>query len=129
LLYDKGFNVIDATIIKNGKQYIMFLKNETRKPAQKNIRIATSKKLTAAYSNPSPPITGNYRAEGPTGLKKGDKWIVYFDKYTQHKYDAIESTDLKTWTDIADKLVTPAGIRHGTVFTISRQEFLSIFKL
>lgn len=122
LLYNKGFNVIDATIQQNGKQFVMFLKDETKSPAQKNIRIATSKKLYKGYSKPSEPITGKYWAEGPTVLKMDDKWIVYFDKYTQHQYGAIQSTDLKTWTDVSDKLVMPKGIRHGTVFTVSRDE-------
>lgn len=122
LLYNNGFNVIDATIQKNGKEYVMFLKDETRKPTQKNIRIAISKKLYKGYSKPSEPITGKYWAEGPTVLKIGDQWIVYFDKYTQHQYGAIQSTDLKTWTDVSDKLVMPKGIRHGTVFTVTKDE-------
>ena len=37
LLYDKGFNVIDATIVPDGKQFIMFLKDDTREPVQKNL--------------------------------------------------------------------------------------------
>ena len=123
LLYNKGFNVIDATIQKSGKQFVMFLKDETKKPPQKNIRIAVSKKISGGYGLPSPPITGNYWAEGPTVLKAKNKWIVYFDKYTLHRYGAIESTDLKTWTEVSDKLIMPAGIRHGTVFTVSKAEF------
>ncbi len=129
LLYNKGFNVIDASIQKNGKQYVMFLKDETKKPVQKNIRIATSKKLAGGYSVPSEPITGKYWAEGPTVINTGSKWIVYFDKYTQHQYGAIESTDLKTWTDISDKLVMPKGIRHGTVFTITKDELAKLINL
>ena len=129
LLYDKGFNVIDATIQKDGQQYVMFLKDETKKPAQKNIRIATSKNLTSGYSNPSEPITGKYWAEGPTVLKAAGKWIMYFDKYTQHKYGALESTDLKTWTETSDQLVMPAGIRHGTVFTVTPAELKKLLLL
>jgi hypothetical protein len=122
LLYDQGFNVIDATIQKNGGQYIMFLKDETKKPPQKNLHIATSKTATGGYGKPSPSITGNYWAEGPTVLTMRGKWIVYFDKYTQHRYGAVESADLKNWTDISDKLVMPKGARHGTVFTVTRAE-------
>ncbi|MBC7889767.1 MAG: glycoside hydrolase family 43 protein [Ferruginibacter sp.] len=129
LLYDYRFNVIDATIQKNGNQYIMFLKDETKEPAQKNIRIATSKKLTGGYSKPSEPITGKYWAEGPTVLKIGDKWVVYFDKYTLHRYGAIESTDLKTWTEVSEKLTMPKGIRHGTVFTITQAELAKLIAL
>ena len=46
LLYDIGFNVIDASIVNDGKRYVMFLKDETREPVQKNIKIAYAKKLT-----------------------------------------------------------------------------------
>lgn len=123
LLYNHDFNVIDATIQKNDKQYVMFLKDETRKPPQKNIRIATSKQLTKNYSNASSPITGNYWAEGPTVIKIGENWIVYFDKYTEHKYGAVTSADLVHWTDISDKVNFPKGTRHGTVFTIAKEEF------
>lgn len=122
LLYDQGFNVIDATIQKNGQQYVMFLKDETRYPPQKNLRLAFSNTLTGGYSTASEPITGQYWAEGPTVLKQGKRWIVYFDKYREHKYGAVASTDLKQWTEISDQLEMPKGIRHGTVFTVSKNE-------
>lgn len=123
LLYDKGFNVIDATIVPDGNRFIMFLKDETRIPPQKNIKIATSKKLSSAYSDASSPVTGNYWAEGPTVLKMTGAWIVYFDKYRDHKYGAVQSADLINWEDISDKISLPKGIRHGSIFKISRQEF------
>jgi hypothetical protein len=106
----------------------MFLKDETPKPVpQKNIRIATSSKLTGDYSLPTKPITGNYWAEGPTAIKIDNNWIVYFDKYRDHKYGAVSSTDLINWTDISDKISFPKGTRHGTVFTITQKEFETFF--
>jgi hypothetical protein len=128
LLYDKGFNVIDATIVPQGRRFIMFLKDETRNPVQKNIKTAVSKKLNKGYSNASAPITGNYWAEGPTAVRINGTWIVYFDKYRDHKYGAIRSADLKNWTDISDQLVLPAGIRHGTVFKITAAELEILLK-
>lgn len=122
LLYDRGFNVIDATIIKQGIQYFMFLKDETRFPPQKNLRVATSTKLTGPYSKPSSPLTGEYWAEGPTVINKGNDWLMYFDKYTLHRYGLLESKDLVNWTDISTKLNVPQGLRHGTVLKISRKE-------
>ncbi|MEO6720044.1 MAG: glycoside hydrolase family 43 protein [Ferruginibacter sp.] len=122
LLYDNGFNVIDASIVPDGKRFIMFLKDETPNPPQKNIRIAISNNATTGFSKPSLPITGAYWADGPTAIKIKNQWIVYFDKYMDHKYGAVASTDLLNWTDISDKITMPAGIRHGTVFTISRKE-------
>ncbi len=123
LLYDKGFNVIDASIINEGNRFVMFLKDETPDPPQKNIRIATSRSLTGGYSNPSKPITGNYWAEGPTAIKIDGQWIVYFDKYVDHKYGAVTSQDGVQWTDISNQIIMPEGIRHGSVFTITKDQF------
>jgi hypothetical protein len=124
LLYDRGFNVIDAIIAKEGKRYIMFLKDETNKPftPQKNIRIAFSDKPTGPYSEPTKPVTGNYWAEGPTAIKIGTEWFVYFDKYTEHKYGLIVSEDLVNWKDISDELKLPDGIRHGTIIEIHHND-------
>jgi beta-xylosidase len=126
LLYEPGFNVIDATIQKEGQQYVMVLKDETRTPPRKNLRLAFSKALTGPYSAAGPPITGNYWAEGPTLAKVGYQWVVYFDKYTEHKYGAVSSKDLKTWTDISDQVSFPNGTRHGTVLTISPTELTKL---
>ena len=116
LLYDKGFNVIDATIVPEGNRFIMFLKNETLTPSEKNIRISYSTKLTGPYTEASQPITGNYWAEGPTVTKVNGSWVVYFDKYKEGKYGAVKSNDLVNWIDISDKISLPMGIRHGSIF-------------
>ncbi|MDP4261261.1 MAG: glycoside hydrolase family 43 protein [Bacteroidota bacterium] len=129
LLYDPGFNVIDASIVPDGKRFIMFLKDETLRPvAQKNIHIAVSDQLTTGFSKPSPPITGNYWAEGPTAIRIDGQWIVFFDKYRDHKYGAVASKDLINWTDISDKIRMPPGLRHGTVFRITRDELTVLLK-
>ena len=123
MLYYKDFCVIDATILKDGKRWVMFLKDEGDMPAQKNLRIAYAKKLTGPYSEAGKPITGKYWAEGPTVLKSGNEWFVFFDKYIDKKYGAVKSTDLENWTDISDEISMPKGMRHGTIFSITNQEF------
>jgi hypothetical protein len=118
--YDKGFNVIDATVIKAGSEYLMYLKDETNKPfiPQKNIRIARSGLAEGPYGEPSEPITGNYWAEGPTVIKIGDNWYLYIDKYRLRKYGLLVSKDLIHWKDRSNELEYPAGLRHGTVFRV-----------
>ncbi len=121
LLYDHGFNVIDSTIIRDDSRYLMFLKDETRNPPQKNIRLATAKAAEGPYSKPSQPITGQYWAEGPTAIKIADTWLVYFDKYRKHNYGVVTSKDLKNWTDVSEKLEFPKGSRHGTILPVSNR--------
>ncbi|MBK0369286.1 glycoside hydrolase family 43 protein [Flavobacterium agrisoli] len=118
LLYEPGFNVIDSSILKDDKGYIMFLKDETKVPVQKNLKVAYSKKLTGPYSKASEPITGNYWAEGPTAVKiKGD-WVVYFDKYRDHQYGAVKQNGNK-WEDISNQISFPPGTRHGTIIKVA----------
>jgi len=128
LLFNPGFNSIDATIVPDGKRFIMFFKDETLHPVQKSIKIAYADKLTGPYSKLGEKITGDYWAEGPTTLHIGNKWIIYFDKYRDHKYGAIMSIDLKTWTEISDQIQLPKGIRHGTIFKITSTELDKIIQ-
>lgn len=121
LFYDKGFNVIDGTLVKENEKYVIFLKDETRHPAEKNIRVATGETVTGPFSKASEPITGDYWAEGPTAVKIDNYWVVYFDKYTEHEMGAVRSVDLVNWEDISDEVVFPKGTRHGTVFSVPLQ--------
>ncbi len=128
LLYDKGFNVIDATIQKVDDTYYMFLKNEIRYPEpEKNIRIATSTNLLGPYSEASEPMTDNW-VEGPTAVETDMGWIVYFDRYRDHEMGAVLSKDLKDWADISDQIDFPEGTRHGTVFKVNRNILEGLLK-
>jgi hypothetical protein len=120
LFYDHGFNVIDSAILRDGDRYVMFLKDETNLPfePQKNIRVAHAERAEGPYSAPSAPITGDFWAEGPTALRTGERWFVYFDKYRERSYGVVTSSDLERWTDESDRLVVPEGMRHGTVLEI-----------
>jgi hypothetical protein len=106
LFYEPGFNV---------------MKDETVSPPQKNIKTATSETLSGPFSKASEPITGKYWAEGPTALRIGRSWYVYFDKYRDRKYGAVVSDDLKIWIDISDKIMFPKEARHGTVLEVDEK--------
>jgi hypothetical protein len=123
LLYDHGFSVIDADIMKDGTRYVMFLKDERERPkAEKNIRIAYAERPDGPWSQATRPITGDYWAEGPTVLRVNDEWILYFDRYRDHRYGAIASSDLASWEDVTGYLAMPDGMRHGTAFAVPRAD-------
>lgn len=128
LLYDGGFNVIDATIVKDGGCYVMFVKDETRYPLKRNIRIVLSDSAEGPYGPASEPVTVNW-VEGPTAIKIGDEWILYYDEYTRDKYGAIKSKNLKDWEIISDKLNFPEGARHGTVFKAPQKVLAKLLAL
>jgi hypothetical protein len=117
LLYNPGFNCIDATIVKADGKYVMFLKNETRWMPKKHIVVATSDRAQGPYGKPSRPISPDW-VEGPTAIRIGGAWLVYFDQYTRNRYGVVTSADLKNWKNISDQLHMPAGVRHGTIFQV-----------
>ena len=129
LFYDPGFNTIDATIVKDAGRYIMFIKDETRHPPKKNIRVTVSEKAEGPYGPASKPITGNYWAEGPSAIKIKDMWFVYFDKYRKGRYGAVVSKDLKNWEDISDRIHFPKGTRHGTIFRVPKPILTKLLRL
>ena len=120
LLYEHGFNVIDATMVRDGARWLMFVKDETDEPRtpQKNIHYAVTASPTGPWGPPSPAITGKYWAEGPTVLRIDGTWYVYFDKYMEGHFGLVTSPDLEHWTEASDRLSLPPGIRHGTAFEI-----------
>lgn len=123
LFYEPGFNVIDGTIQEIDGEYLLFVKDETREPPRKNIRIARSQTLTGPYGPAGAPITGGYWAEGPTVTKVGDYWLVYFDKYIEKDMGAVMSSNLEDWTDISNRINFPVDSRHGTVFKVDKAFF------
>jgi len=130
IFFNPNFSVIDATILPKGNKFYMFLKNENSNPPEKNIRLTKSKHASGPYpTEVSALITGKYWAEGPTALEVGDYVYVYFDKYTEHKYGAVRSKNLKDWEDVSDKVTFPDGVRHGTAFKVSSELFKNLIQL
>jgi hypothetical protein len=100
----------------------MLVKNETLTPkTEKNIRLIRGASAEGPWSAASPALTGDYWAEGPTALKVGDEWRVYFDKHRLDAIGLVVSKDLKTWTDLSAKVSFPAHARHGTVIALPRE--------
>lgn len=119
LLYDPGFNCIDAFIIKDGIRYVMFVKNETTYPPAKYLFYAESSAAEGPWKQASEQITPqNLKVEGPAVLKINGKWHLYFDVYNKFHFGLLVSEDLKTWQDMTDSLDMPFGARHGTMFEI-----------
>ena len=118
LFFDPGFNVIDATILKSGKKYYLVFKDERQNPVKKNLRLATADSAEGPWGEVSEPFTRDW-VEGPSAIKIGDDWLVYFDQYREHRYGAVKSKDLKGWQDISGELLFPADHRHGSVLRIS----------
>ncbi|MFT3870291.1 MAG: glycoside hydrolase family 43 protein [Nibricoccus sp.] len=117
LFYEPGFNVIDATLLKDNQRFHLIVKDETRVPVKKHLRIASSDKIDGPYTDLSAPFTRDW-VEGPTAIKVGDNFVVFYDCYRDKHYGAVRTKDFKTWEDVTDKIKIPAGVRHGTIIEV-----------
>jgi beta-xylosidase len=117
LFFDPGFNVIDATILKAGAKYYLIFKDERQNPVKKNLRLAVADKAEGPYSQVTEAFTKDW-VEGPSAVRIGDEWLVYFDEYRLRRYGAVKSRDFKHWEDISPQLSFPQDHRHGSVLKI-----------
>lgn len=116
LLWDPGFNSIDATLVHDGVRWLLFGKDETKSPKPaKFLFAAAGPRPTGPFAIVADRITGQYWAEGPTAIKDKGVYRVYFDRYMDKKWGAVESKDLVDWTDVSAKVQMVEGARHGTV--------------
>ncbi len=122
LLYDGGFNVIDANLLRDDDgTWLLFVKNETLAPkTEKNIRMIRGETPEGPWGAASPALTGAYWAEGPTSIKVDGEYRVYFDKHMLNAIGMVRSRDLKTWEDVSDKVNFPANARHGCILAVPR---------
>lgn len=126
LFYDPGFNVIDATLLPAEGKYYLIVKDETRHPPKKHLRIAESDDVRGPFRNLSVPFTPpGLWVEGPTVLRVGAEYLLYYDAYQTKHYGVMRSRDLKTWEDASPRLQlpdegTPVRMRHGTVIEVPR---------
>lgn len=119
VLYDPGYTVIDMTIVKNGGNHVGFVKNESGLFVFKAQGGADA---TGPYNTVNPPrISGNYAFEGSTGIKIGDTWFLYGDRYGEGRMGLLTSDDdMQTWSERVDDLIFPTRGKHGTVIKVPR---------
>ena len=114
LFYDPGFSVIDATLVKRGKNdYVMVVKDNSR--PMRNIKVAFAKSPYGPWSAASEPFTESF-TEGPSTAKVGDWYYIYYDSYRHKIYGAHRTKDFKTFQNQTGTVSFPIGHKHGTVF-------------
>ncbi len=114
LFFDPGFSVIDAVIVKRQKNdYVLVLKDNTR--PERNLKVAFGKTPLGPFENVSVPFSKKF-TEGPSVVKTGAEWLIYFDTYQDKRYDAVRTQDFKTFSDANADVSVPQGHKHGTIF-------------
>lgn len=121
LFFNPGYSVIDAIIVKKDPgDYVLVFKDNTR--PNRNLKAAFSKSPLGPFTDITEAFTQKF-TEGPTELKLGNTWLIYYDMYREDTFGAVKTTDFRTFTNVSDQIDIPEGHKHGTIFTVSAETF------
>ena len=122
LLFDPGYNVIDATIYKKDGTYIMIYKDERIYPtAKKELHVAKAEHAEGPYVPVSEKSFTENWVEGPAICSLADdSFIVYMDAYTRKRYEAMRTTDFIHWENVTDRISIPQGAKHGSIIKVDK---------
>lgn len=114
LLFDPGYSVIDATILKRAQSdYVMVFKDNTR--PNRNLKVALAKSPSGPYTTNDSAFTEGY-CEGPTVEKINETYYIFYDSYRKFIYGATKTNDFVNFTDATNEVSIPKGHKHGTIF-------------
>ncbi|MFG2126767.1 family 43 glycosylhydrolase [Streptomyces sp. NPDC048751] len=130
---DRGYSVIDSTMIKHGGEYYRFSKDERNNTSSTPDSKFIFEEKSDSILNPSytPVVAGIGKgtmsaAEGPLVFKSNteEKWYLFADEFGGRGYIPFESTDLDSgqWTP-STGYDLPAKPRHGTVLPVTQAEY------
>lgn len=126
LFADPEFSIIDAVIVKKAKNdYVLVLKDNTR--PNRNLKVAFANNPLGPYENVSKEYS-DYLTEGPSVVKIGKEWLIYFDSYGSKSYEAVSTTDFKNFKKINDKISVPQDHKHGTIFKASNKDLKKLLQ-
>ena len=118
LFLDPGFSVIDAVIVQRAaNDFVLVLKDNTR--PERNLKVAFSNSINGPWKNISAPFSDAF-TEGPTVVKLGNQWLIYFDSYQKKIYEAFSTTDFQQFANVTNEVLLPQGHKHGTIVPVKR---------
>lgn len=119
LFFDPGFSCIDAQIVQQDQtHYVLVFKDNTR--PNRDLKVAFANNPLGPYHNVSKAFTLGY-SEGPSTIKVGKDYLIYYDWYSKKIFGAAKTKDFKTFTDITDKISIPLGHKHGTIIKVKKR--------
>ena len=117
LFMDPDFSVIDGCIVKDANRFVLVHKDNSRPKLA--LRVAFGDSPLGPWSSVSETFTQKF-TEGPTVLKLGEDWLIYFDAYRANIYGAVKTRDFRSFADVSAQMVFPEGHKHGTVVQVPR---------
>lgn len=118
-----GKSCIDGDIVAKDGVYYLFYKTEGH---GNGIKVAKTTNLTSGKWEEDPEYKQQTKeaveGAGTFKLIGQDKYILMYDVYMKKGYDFTETTDLKTFKNVENKVSMDFHPRHGTVIPVTAEE-------
>ncbi len=97
-------------------------REESRSGVESKGKMPSPRSWSGPVAGPGSSVQAKQWTEGPTLLKVGDEWRLYFDRFRlrTNRFGLATSTDLVRWTDRTNELTAPPQAMHGTIFRAPR---------
>ena len=118
LFLDPGFSVIDCCIVQRDADYVLVLKDNSR--PFRSLRVAFGESPAGPWHDLSTPFTTQF-TEGPTVLKLGRDWMIYYEAYQAKHYAAAKTRNFKSFVGATQAMTFPEGLKHGTALRVPRE--------
>jgi hypothetical protein len=104
-------------------------REESRSGVESKGKMPSPRPWSGPIVGPGSSVQGKQWAEGPTLLKVGGEWRLYFDRFRMRadRFGLATSKDLVHWTDRTSELKVPPQAMHGTIFRAPRAVVLKAF--
>jgi hypothetical protein len=159
VFFSPGVSEIDAMMVFDDQgtsdraddRWVLVCKDEQMMElAGKNIRVTTApadlmkpsaprchapddpnKPWSGPVAGPGSGVQASQWVEGPTLLKVGSEWRLYFDRFRlrTNRFGLATSKDLTHWTDRTGDLTVPPQAMHGTIFRAPRARVSKAFSM
>lgn len=118
--------MIDAVIVRRAKNdFVLVLKDNTR--PERNLKIAFGPSAIGPWSKASAKFSDKF-TEGPSVVKAGEDWLIYFDAYQDKSYQAVSTKDFKSFTFPDPAISIPEGHKHGTIVQTNKKTIRRLLK-
>ena len=131
-LLDTGFTVIDGTIVKEGYDYTIILKDE-RQPMEvySQLFLGYSDTDYLGFDDFDMNFITGHQSEGPFVIKRDYDKVIFYDDYTRAQFQGISYYDLhdtSTFDDInmLDIIFPMEEVKHARVIPITYNEWLKV---
>ncbi len=123
LFFDPGYSVIDASVIRHERRYMMAFKDERGENVKgtqyKGIRMAFAKRGAGPFEDVTDLVTPHL-VEGPALFRAGGRFVMLYDHFMEEgHYGASVSDDGVHWDTADGGLVMPFAPRHGGLIEVS----------